>query len=75
MVGFERNEMEERWVRRRRWLVVNGSGEGFGHLLLVFPLKVGGGPMGSWGLLGFCGGGWVLKGMKWKRDGFVRGRG
>ena len=53
MGGFERNEMEERWVRRRRWLVVNGSGEGFGHLLLVFPLKVGGGPVGSWGLLGF----------------------
>ena len=23
----------------------------------------------------FCGGGWVLRGMEWKKDGFVRGRG
>ena len=32
---------------------MNGNGGGFGHLLLLSPLKVGGGSMGRWGLLSF----------------------
>ena len=41
--GFERHEMEERWVCRRWWLVVNGNIDGIGGLLLVALAKVGGG--------------------------------
>ena len=32
---------------------MNGNGGGFGHLLLLSPLKVGGESMGRWGLLSF----------------------
>ena len=59
--GFERDEMEERWVHQRWWLALNGNGEGFGHLLLLSPLKIGGGPMGRWGLLGLL---WRWVGFK-----------
>ena len=43
--GFERHEMEERWVCQRRWLAVNGNIDGIGGLLLVALAKVGGGPV------------------------------
>ena len=43
--GFERHEMEERWVHWRRWLAVNGNIDGIGGLLLVALAKVGGGPV------------------------------
>ena len=42
-------------------MALNGSGEGFGHLLLLSPLKIGGGPVGRWGLLGLL---WRWVGFK-----------
>lgn len=45
MGWFERDEMEERWVRQRLWLVVNGNVDDIDDLLLVVLVKVGGVPM------------------------------
>ena len=40
-VGFKMNEVEERRIHGRRWLAMNGSVDGFDHLLLVVSTKVG----------------------------------
>lgn len=40
--GFKRDEMEERWVRHRTWLVVNDNVDDIDDLLLVALVKVGG---------------------------------
>ena len=42
-------------------MALNGNGEGFGHFLLLLPLKIGGGPVGRWGLLGLL---WQWVGFK-----------
>ena len=52
-VGLRGMKWKKDGFIRGEWLAVNGSGGGFGHLLLLSPLKVGGGSMGRWGLLSF----------------------
>ena len=53
--------------------------DGFSSLLLVAPMRVGVGWVGGWvgGVVYWCWvGGWVgLRGMKWKREGFIGGSG